>query len=77
MLEYRGFRRSERVGDVWKFRGPARGWRRGIEGGERRHLAGRETLITLGMCEGLGAAQWLRLFAWFWELEITFWFRSG
>lgn len=48
MLECRGFRRSQRVGDVWKFRGATRGWRRGMEGAERRHLAGRETLITLG-----------------------------
>jgi len=54
-----GLRRSDSLGEVWKL------WQRmrvravGIEGAEKRHLAGRETLITV---EAIGspedAVQW-------------------
>jgi len=35
-----------------------RGRKVGIEGVEKRHLAGRETLIAVGYCSRMGAAQW-------------------
>lgn len=48
MFGIRGRRLAQRLGEVWKFRHRTRGRPAGIEGAERRHRAGRETLITVG-----------------------------
>jgi len=45
MLGCLGRRRSQKLGEEWKFWQRMRGRIVGIEVGERRHLAGRETLI--------------------------------
>jgi hypothetical protein len=45
MLGCLGRRRSQKLGEVWKFWQRMRGRIVGIEVGERRHLAGRVTLI--------------------------------